>query len=113
MLISDLFGLDRETSLRAAPAAVRVRGHTEIFHLLRMEWDEKRHVLTGVSQIIGDHRYRVSLAPNGYSPTKIECKDKDKRITAHLSSPKERIIELSLEESENGTVERSVSFKPE
>jgi hypothetical protein len=79
--------------------------------LLRVEWDEKRHVLTGVSKIIGADSYRVSLALNGYSPKTVECKDKG--IQAQLSSPEDGITEFSLEGPENGTVKWSVSFKPE
>jgi hypothetical protein len=77
--------------------------------LLRVEWDEKRHVLSGVSKIIGDDPYRVSLALNGYAAVKAECKG----ISARLSSPGEGIVELSLAGPENATVEWSVSFKPQ
>ena len=77
--------------------------------MLSMEWDEKRQVLTGVSKVIGEDPYVVSLALNGYSPKKIKCKDRGAQ--AQLSTPKEGIIELSLEKQENGTVEWSVSFE--
>ena len=76
-----------------------------------VEWDEKRQVLSGVSKVVGEDPYVVSLALNGYSPEKIKCKDKGAQ--AQLSTPKEGIIELSLEKPENGLVEWSVSFKPE
>ncbi|MCP4311434.1 MAG: hypothetical protein GY790_09255 [Bacteroidetes bacterium] len=79
--------------------------------VLSVEWDEKRHVLTGVSKVVGEDPYVVSLALNGYSPGKIKCKEKGTK--AQLSTPKEGIIELRLEKPENGTVEWSVSFKPE
>jgi hypothetical protein len=52
----------------------------------------------------------VSLALNGYSPKKIKCKDRGTQ--AKLSTPKEGIVELSLEKPENGIVEWTVSFKP-
>jgi len=74
-----------------------------------VEWDEKRQVLTGVSKVVGEDPYVVSLALNGYSPKKIKCKDRGTQ--AQLSTSKEGIMELSLEKQENGTVEWSLSFK--
>jgi hypothetical protein len=79
--------------------------------LLKVEWDEKRQVLTGVSKVVGDDPYILSIALNGYSTKKSRCTDKGTQ--AHLSSPKNGIVELSLERPENGTIEWSVSFKPE
>ncbi len=76
--------------------------------VLSVEWNEKRHVLTGVSKVIGGDPYVVSLALNGYDPKEITCKDKE--ILAHLSSQKDGLIELSLEKPENGTVIWSLSF---
>jgi hypothetical protein len=79
--------------------------------LLRVDWDERRRVLTGVSRIIGGDRYTVTLALNGQSPRKVECKDKN--ITAKLSSVKEDIAGFTLEGPDNGTIEWSVAFGAE
>jgi hypothetical protein len=79
--------------------------------LLRVDWDEKRQVLTGVSKIIGGDPYTVTLALNGRSPQKIECNDK--KITAKLSPVKEEIAGFTLEGPDNGTIEWSVLFGDE
>jgi hypothetical protein len=77
--------------------------------LLRAEWDDERHELTGVSKIVGRDPYVVSLALNRHVPRTAQCKGKG--ITARLSPPQEGIVELCLEGPENGTVEWSVSFR--
>ena len=77
--------------------------------VISVDWNEKRQVLTGVSKVVGEDPYVVSLALNGYSAKKIKCKDRGTRI--QLSTPEEGIIELSLEKQENGTVEWSVTFE--
>jgi len=74
-----------------------------------VEWDEKRQVLTGVSKVVGEDSYVITIASNGYNHNKISCKDQDTKT--QISSTKDGLILLRLERPENGKVEWSLSFK--
>ena len=63
------------------------------------------------SRIVGKDPYRITLALNGHSPVKAECRAPG--VGARLSSTTPETIELTLEGPENGTVEWSVSFDRE
>ncbi len=76
--------------------------------LLREEWNEKHPSLTGVSKIVGDDPYTVTLALNGHSLKEIKCKDK--QVKVQLSAPKDGLVEFSLTGSKNATVEWIASF---
>jgi hypothetical protein len=79
--------------------------------LLREDWDEQHQTLSGVSTIVGGDPYTVTLALNGYSPTKIGCNNT--RVTTKLSPANEGIAECKLEGPENGTIQWSVAFRAE
>jgi hypothetical protein len=79
--------------------------------LLRVDWDEKRRILSGVSKIVGGDPYTVTLALNGHIPRTIECSDKG--IAAALASAKDGIASFTLKGTENGTAEWSVYFEAE
>ncbi len=76
--------------------------------LLREEWSDKRQTLTGVSKIIGDDPYTVTLALNGFSLKEIKCKDS--KVKAQLSAPKDGLVEFTLTGPKNATVEWTASF---
>jgi hypothetical protein len=76
--------------------------------LQQEQWDEKRQVLTGVSNIVGADPYTVTLALNGHSPGKLECANP--QVKTRISPPKDGLVEFSLTGPENATVEWSVSF---
>jgi hypothetical protein len=79
--------------------------------LLREEWDEHQQALTGVSKIVGEDPYTVTLALNGHSLKKIECPNK--KIKTQISPAKDGIIEFSLTGPENESVEWTASFGQE
>lgn len=79
--------------------------------LPREEWNRDRRMLTGVSKIVGDDPYTVTLALNGHSLKSITCQGK--RVTTRVSTPKDGLVEFSLTGPENATVEWSASFGTE
>ncbi|MEF8845461.1 MAG: hypothetical protein V5A59_08305 [Bacteroidales bacterium] len=76
--------------------------------MVRVEWNENRSKLTGVSKIVGQDPYEITLALNGYHAGELTCKDRKTKAT--LSSGKDGMVRLTLERPENGTVEWSVTF---
>jgi hypothetical protein len=79
--------------------------------LLRVDWDQERRVLSGVSKMVGGDPYTVTLALNGLVPLKIECSDK--RIKAELAPAKDGIVSFTLKGPDHATAEWFVSFKTE
>ena len=77
--------------------------------VIRTEWLPGRSVLTGVSKVVGDDPYVITLALNGFHPSKALCTDKDTKIA---SSPgKDGLVQLTLKRPTNGIVEWSVAFE--
>ncbi len=76
--------------------------------VIRVEWNEERRVLTGVSKVIGEDPYVVTIAPNGYNHLKVVCGDQSTKT--EISSTKDGLILLTLERPDNGKVEWTVSF---
>lgn len=76
--------------------------------MISIKWNDNRRKLTGVSKVVGEDPYEISLALNGYHPVEVSCKDKETKTT--LSSGKEGLFRLMLERPENGTVKWSVIF---
>ncbi len=76
--------------------------------LLREDWDEKQQVLSGVSKIVGEDPYTITLAMNGHEAKKIECADKN--VKTHLAAARDGLVELTLTAPENATVGWTVSF---
>jgi hypothetical protein len=74
-----------------------------------VDWDEKRQVLTGVSKVIGEDPYVITIAPNAYDHLKVVCSDQATK--KEISSTKDGLTLLILERPENGSVEWSVYFE--
>jgi len=79
--------------------------------LSEVEWNGERRTLSGVSKIVGNDPYRISLALNGYHAASVAC-DPGKAV-ADIVSNEDGVVELILKSPENATVRWSVSFRPE
>lgn len=74
-----------------------------------VNWDQEKHVLSGVSKIVGKDPYRVVLAPNRYKALRVECKNPD--VEAKLVPREDGLVEWILHAPENTDAEWSVHFK--
>jgi hypothetical protein len=72
-------------------------------------WDENSKVLSGVSQIVKDEPYRVTLALNDYQPVAVTTSDH--RINARLEHRDDNLAEFILEAEKNMKADWSVSFE--
>ena len=71
--------------------------------VVREDWNENRQMLTGVSKIVGDDPYTVTLALNGYSVKEIQCADKQVKVQS--TAPKDGLFKFTLTGPKNATVE--------
>jgi hypothetical protein len=76
--------------------------------VIRTEWKPGNMTLTGVSSVVGDDPYVITLAPNGYRPVEATCKDKNTKAT--MSIGKDGLARVTLLRPENGEVEWSITF---
>jgi hypothetical protein len=76
--------------------------------VVRTEWKPGSMTLTGVSRVVGNDPYVITLAPNGYRPAEVSCGDKDARVS--MRTGKDGLVRLTLRRPENGKVEWTVSF---
>ena len=76
--------------------------------LEKEEWNGNRHVLTGVSHIVGGDPYTVTLALNDHAAKTIECADKN--VRSNLAAAKDGLVEFTLTAPENATAQWTVSF---
>lgn len=71
--------------------------------LVKEDWNENCQTLTGVSKIVGDDPYTVTLALNGYPVQEIQCTDKQVKVQS--SAPKDGLVKFTLTGPKNATVE--------
>ena len=76
--------------------------------VVRTEWVAGRRVLTGVSKVVGDDPYVITIATNGLTPTKASSTDKNTKTS--FASDKNGTVKLTLKRPTNGTVEWSIEF---
>jgi hypothetical protein len=76
--------------------------------VVRTEWISGRKVLTGVSKVVGEDTYAITIAPNGSRPTKASSADKNTKTAFRVR--KDGLVELTLKRPTNGTVEWSIAF---
>ena len=77
--------------------------------LIQVEWLAGRNLLRGVSRIVGDDPYVVTIATNGFAPQSAEVSDS--RTQAGLGPVHNGLAELRLIRSENAIVEWTVRFE--
>lgn len=73
-----------------------------------VSWHEDTRTLSGASKIVGGDPYRVTLALNGYSPTRMTTTSP--LVSAELEPQKDNLVEFTLEGPENAEVAWSVRF---
>ena len=77
--------------------------------LIQIEWLAGRNLLRGVSRIVGDDPYVVTIATNGFAPQSAEVSDT--RTQADLHPVRNGLVKLRLLRPENAIVEWTVRFE--
>jgi len=67
--------------------------------IISSDWDPATKTLSGVSRLIGDDPYVITIATNGYTPKESSCGSDDVRVV--LSPEAEGLIRLTLKSSGN------------
>ncbi len=73
-----------------------------------IQWNEKNKTLSGTSRVIGEDRYVITLASNGYLPESASTNDPDSGIK--WSATDNGLIKIEIERKENAAVKWTVKF---
>ncbi len=73
------------------------------------KWDSETKTLSGISKIIGDDPYVITIASDGYNSLDYSCSEGN--TTVELLSEKDGLLRLALKRPDNGEVEWKVSFQ--
>ncbi|MCG8520796.1 MAG: hypothetical protein MI744_01160, partial [Pseudomonadales bacterium] len=71
-------------------------------------WDADTKTLSGISRVVGNESYVITLATNGFK--KSECESDDASTKLALKDLPNGLIQLSLEQPDNGEVKWSIRF---
>ncbi|HCC70598.1 MAG TPA: hypothetical protein DEQ09_05535 [Bacteroidales bacterium] len=76
--------------------------------IISTDWDPVSKTLTGISKLIGDDPYVITIAANGYNPKESACRNDDTK--AELSTEDNGLIKLTLTRPDNRDEEWSIIF---
>ena len=77
--------------------------------LVQIEWLPGRNVLTGISKIVGDDPYVITVAANGYVPKTAKVNDPGTQVV--LENTGTGLVKLTLTRSKNAIVEWTLKFQ--
>jgi hypothetical protein len=78
--------------------------------LANVKWDGKGNTLSGVAKVIGGEPFKIVVASNGNSATRVKVTGGRAKLNSRTA---DGLVEIILERPDNGEVTWQVSFVPD
>jgi hypothetical protein len=76
--------------------------------LANVKWDSKGRILSGVAKVIGDEPFKIVVAGNGSTATRVTASGAKAKLSKH---PADGLVQIILERPDNGEVVWQISFE--
>jgi hypothetical protein len=83
-----------------------MQGYVDV---LKTDWNPAKRMLTGTSKVVGGETYKLVIATNGRKPAGCSAQGAKAEIKV-ISNEADGIAVLSIDRTENGTVDWTISF---